>query len=576
MLHYQIPHKAWLKPNLWDLIAFVVILGILGGLGFAATQMHAPYHAGTPLTISLSPWMLPRYAAHTVLRMLIAFICSLVVTLTLAPLAAKNKQAEKCLIPLIDILQSVPILGVLSITIVFFINLFPNHRLGPECAAIFAIFTSQVWNMILSFYQSLKTVPKIFYDISAIFHLSAWQRFWRVEVPYAIPGLLWNSMISASAGWFFLVAAEAISVNNQQIMLPGIGSYISLAISHRDLSAIFYATFTMFIVILCYDQLFFRPLLSWAARFQDNDALENNATTRSWVYQLLLKTRWIKKIHALFKKLSQKSLSPSYKRPYTPFNTIQRSATSKQTVIYAWNTIVIGLIGLSVFALWRCMRDSIRLDEIPHVLYLGAITTCKVGILVLLCSLFWIPVGVWIGFRPKLTNRIQPIIQFLAAFPANLVYPLFVTLILRFHLNVEIWTSPLMILGTQWYLLFNVIAGTMQIPKDLQWAAKSLGLKGWLWWKKLLLPAIFPYYITGSMTAAAGCWNASIVSDVLSWGDHTLVATGLGSYIALHSHTGDFSRVTLGIVVMCLYVLIINRLLWRPLYAFSSARFVLE
>ncbi len=576
MFHYQIPHKAWLKPNLWDLIAFVVILGILGGLGFAATQMHRPYHVGTPLTISLSPWMLPHYAAHTVLRMFIAFICSLVITLTLAPLAAKNKHVEKFLIPLIDILQSVPILGVLSITIVFFINLFPNHRLGPECAAIFAIFTSQVWNMILSFYQSLKTVPKTFYDISAIFHLSAWQRFWRVEVPYAIPGLLWNSMISASAGWFFLVAAEAISVNNQQIMLPGIGSYISLAISRMDLRALFYATFTMFIVILCYDQLFFRPLLSWATRFQDNDALENNPTTRSWVYQLLLKTRWIKKIHALFKKLSQKCVNPSYKRPYTPFNPIQRSETSKQTFIYAWNIIVMGLVGFAVFALWRCMRDSIRLDEIPHVLYLGAITTCKVGILVMLCSLFWIPVGVWIGFRPKLSDRIQPIIQFLAAFPANLVYPLFVTLILRFHLNVEIWTSPLMILGTQWYILFNVIAGTMQIPKDLRWAAKSLGLKGWLWWKKLLLPAIFPYYITGSMTAAAGCWNASIVSDVLSWGDHTLIATGLGSYIALHSHTGDFSRVTLGIVVMCFYVLIINRLLWRPLYAFSSARFVLE
>ncbi|MBP6104800.1 MAG: ABC transporter permease subunit [Gammaproteobacteria bacterium] len=538
--------------------------------------MHAPYQAGTPLTLSLSPWMLPHYAAHTVLRMLIAFICSLVVTFTLAPLAAKNKQAEKCLIPLIDILQSVPILGVLSMTFVFFINLFPNQRLGPECAAIFAIFTSQVWNMILSFYQSLKTVPKTFYDISAIFHLSAWQRFWRVEVPYAIPGLLWNSMISTSAGWFFLVAAEAISVNNQQIMLPGIGSYISLAISHRDLSALFYATFSMFIVILCYDQLFFRPLLSWAARFQDNDALENNSTSRSWVYQLLLKTRWIKKIHALFKKLSQQCLNPSDKRPCKPFKAIQHAATSRQIVIYAWNTIVIGLIGVAVFMLWRCMRDSIRLDEIPHVFYLGAITTCKVGILVMLCSLLWIPVGVWIGFRPKLTHRILPIIQFLAAFPANLVYPLFVTLILRFHLNVNLWTSPLMILGTQWYILFNVIAGTMQIPKDLQWAAKSLRLKGWLWWKKMLLPAIFPYYITGSMTAAAGCWNASIVSDVLSWGDHTLIATGLGSYIALHSHTGDFSRVTLGIVVMCFYVLVINRLLWRPLYTFSSARFVLE
>ncbi len=576
MFHYQIPRKTLsLKPTIWDLIAFALILGILGSLGLAALQMNTPYQLGTPMTLSLSPWMLPVYAAKTMLRMLIAFVCSLIATLIIAPIAAKNKQAEKCLIPLIDILQSVPILGVLSMTIVFFIRLFPNHLLGPECAAIFAIFTSQVWNMILSFYQSLKTVPTTFYDIANVFHLSTWQRFWRIEVPYAIPGLLWNSIISASAGWFFLVAAEAISINHQQILLPGIGSYISVAISQMDLKALCYATLSMLIVILCYDQLFFKPLMSWATRFQEGDSVENSANNRSWVYRLLLKTRWIKSIGYFFRAFSQRWERSSYSMP-TTFKSFDFSQNVKNIMVYLWNLILAALIGLSLFLLWDCMKDSIQLHEIPHVFYLGAITALKVAILIILSSLLWVPVGVWIGFRPRLTRHIQPLIQFLAAFPANLVYPIFVTLILHFHLNVEIWSSPLMILGTQWYILFNVIVGTLQIPKDLQWAAKSLGLKGWLWWKKLLLPAIFPYYVTGSMTAAAGCWNACIVSDVLEWGNHKLVATGLGSFIAESSSAGDFPRVILGIVVMSVYVLVINRCVWRKLYLFSSARFVLE
>ncbi len=573
---YQSPRKPFhLKPNIWDLVAFVLVLGILGSLGLAATQMNAPYQGGTPMTLSLSPWMLPSYAAKTMLRMLIAFICSLMVTLIIAPIAAKNKQAEKLLIPLIDILQSVPILGVLSMTLVFFIRLFPNHLLGLECAAIFAIFTSQVWNMILSFYQSLKTVPATFYDIANVFHLSIWQRFWRIEVPYAIPGLLWNSIISASAGWFFLVAAEAISLNNQQILLPGIGSYISVAIRQMDLPALCYATLSMLMVILCYDQLFFRPLMSWATRFQEGDAVENSANNPSWVYRLWLKTRWFKRIGAFFRSFSQRRALPTYTIP-PAFKSFDFSQTAKQTMVYAWNLLLAALIGLSLFLLWNCMKDSIQLHEIPYVFYLGAITALKVAILVILSSLLWVPVGVWIGFRPRLTRYIQPFIQFLAAFPANLVYPIFVTLILHFHLNVEIWSSPLMILGTQWYILFNVIVGTQQMPKDLQWAAKSFGLKGWLWWKKLLLPAIFPYYVTGSMTAAAGCWNACIVSDVLEWGNHKLVATGLGSFIAENSSAGDFPRVVLGIVVMSVYVLVINRWVWRKLYLFSSKRFVLE
>lgn len=544
-------------------------------LGWALTQMASPYQIGETISISLLPKALPGYTAHTILRMLLAFMAAVIVTLIVAPLTAKNKHAEKFLLPMIDILQSIPILGVLSITIVFFIKLFPNRLLGPECAAIFAIFTSQVWNMILSLYQSLKTIPKTFYEVADIFHLSAWQRFWRIEIPYAMPGLLWNSMISASAGWFFLVAAEAISVNNQQILLPGIGSYISVAIHHRNLRAICYATLVMFGVILVYDQLFFRPLLSWANRFSA-EALENHSPTYSWVYRLLAKTRWLKKINFLLGYLSEHFVNPQFLKTQRPIRILQKYHFNHSISSFFWNGVFIALAIVAIFKIWRFTNINMSFWELKRVFYLGAVTASKVAVLVIFASLLWVPVGVWIGLRPRITQIIQPIIQFLAAFPVNLIYPIAVTLILHFQLNVEIWTAPLMILGTQWYILFNVIAGTQEIPKDLQLAAKSLGLKGWLWWKKLVLPAVFPYYITGSMTTAAGCWNASIVSEVLEWGPDKLVATGLGSYIEHYTSSGDFTRVILGVVVMCVYVLLINHFVWGKLYAVSSTRFFME
>ncbi len=576
--HYQKPSlRAREAAHYWDLFAFVIILGLLGALAWAAVQMHSPYHLAEPIKISLSPWALPAYAARTMLRMLLAFLCSVLVTLIVAPLAAKNKQAEKLLIPMIDILQSVPILGVLTISVIFFIHLFPNRLLGPECAAIFAIFTAQVWNMILSLYQSIKTVPKSFYEVSRIFHLSGWQCFWRIEIPYAMPGLLWNSMISASASWFFLVAAEAIAVDNQHIMLPGIGSYIAQAIQQMDLRAMVYATGTMLLVILLYNQLFFRPLIAWSARF-NADSIEDAAPPRSWAYQVMLKSHGFKIIRKMINRYMVEPLlhpkTPVWPRPWRW--DLARYEPYRAWMIQGWNALLIALLICSCISIWHFISHAVQLAEMQRVFYLGAITALKVTVSVVLSSLLWVPIGVWIGQRPQLTQLAQGIIQFLAAFPANLVYPIAVTGILHFHLNVELWTIPLMILGTQWYILFNVIAGTTRIPKDLQLAAKNLGLRGFLWWKKLALPGIFPYYVTGSMTAAAGCWNACIVSDVLQWGTHKLVATGLGAYIAEHSQTGDFERVALGIAVMCFYVLMINHFLWGKLYALAAVHFVEE
>lgn len=573
--YYQAPKiTLGLKPNAWDALALIIILGILAALAHAASTMDTPYPIGVPLKISLEVTALPGYAAHTVLRMFIALFFSFLFTLIVAPLAAKNKPAEKILLPLIDILQSVPILGVLAITVTSFIQLFPNSRLGPECAAIFAIFTSQVWNMTLSFYQSIRTTPKEFYETAAVFHLSAWQQFWRIEVPYAIPGLLWNTMISLSAGWFFVVACEAISVANQSILLPGIGSYISVAISEANLPAITYSIISMLVVILLYDQLLFRPLLTWARRF--NLSLHESTHHRPWFYELLIKTQALKYCSQFLSNFFGFFLYAPY-----PFKIKKNFTAKSNTAINSrlsalWNLLLLFVVMTAILFLWKFITESISVGEIQHVFYLGAITTLKVVLLILFASLIWVPIGVWVGLHPKIGHWIQPMTQFFAAFPVNLVYPIAVTFIIRFKLNVEIWTAPLMILGTQWYILFNVIAGALAIPQELHLVTKNLRIKGWLWWKRLALPALFPYYITGSMTAAAGCWNASIVADVLEWGDHRLIASGLGSYISEYTTVGDFPRILLGIGVMCLYVLGINHFIWRKLYDLSASRFTLE
>ncbi len=582
--HYEIPQRPSKQiPNLWDVYAFIIIFGIFAAFAWAASQMLSPYNVGQPLEISLAPAALPGYALRTVLRMFLALLLSLGVTLTIAPLAAKNPKAEKLIIPLIDILQSIPILGMLSLTVVVFISLFPNSLLGPECAAIFAIFTSQVWNMILSFYQSIKTVPKDYYDAATMFHLSTWQRFWRIEFPYAIPSLLWNTMLSMSAGWFFVVASEAISVSNQSILLPGIGSYIHKAIVESNMLAIFYAILTMFIVILIYDQLLFRPLLVWAERFKTS-TVEDELLSTSWFHDLLTRTYLLKRFKNIFQKLYDLSLLCNNLVPkkylFNSFpHTFLKPYWHNRLAHYAnllWNSLLLlSTLAVGVF-LWHYLAKKLGFSEVQKVIFLGGITGLKVAFLIILASLFWIPIGVKIGLNPRLTQKVQPLIQFLAAFPVNLVYPVVVLTVLKFHLNVEIWTMPLIILGTQWYILFNVVAGASSIPKDLQLVAQNFGVKNWLLWKRLMLPAIFPFYVTGAITAAGGAWNASIVAEVLQWGNQKLVATGLGSYIAEYTRTGDFPRIVLGIGVMCTYVILINRLLWNKLYNFATTRFALE
>jgi len=573
---WGLPLIAWpsrLRPNYWDLVALPMVLGVIALVAWGGMAMSARYQIGQVLAISLDPWRLPEYALRTVLRMACGLVASLVFSLAYAALAAKSRRAEKILIPVLDILQSVPILGFLSITVTGFMALFPGRLLGVECAAIFAIFTSQAWNMTFSVYQSLRTVPSELIEAGRMYHLSSWKRFWRLEVPHAIPSLVWNMMMAVAGGWFFVVASEAITVAGQTIMLPGIGSYIATAIVQRDLAAIGYAVLVMFVVILLYDQLLFRPLLAWSRKFlADSSADEDNI--RPWFLIVLQRARVFELVQSGVLEVSRiiDNALAALARRRRPG--VERQPRPEFELVF--NIALLGLAAAAAVWIVAFIRETVDLSEIGWVFLLGLATAARVLILIGLASLMWVPIGVAIGLRPQLADRVQPIVQFLAAFPANLFFPVAVVLILRFRLNPQIWLSPLMILGTQWYILFNVIVGTTALPLELRRAAQNLGVRRLLWWRRVILPAIFPAYVTGAVTAAGGSWNASIVSEVVQWGDTTLTATGIGAYIARTTAEGDGARIALGISVLCLYVLAFNRLLWRRLYDLAAERLRLD
>ncbi|GAB4393346.1 MAG: ABC transporter permease subunit [Gammaproteobacteria bacterium] len=558
--------------NVWDVCALLLVIGVLSLIAWTTRQMATPYQLGQALPMSLEPGHLPTYAARTVMRIAIALFFSLLFTFTFGTWAAKSERAAAILLPLIDVLQSVPVLSFLAISVVAFIALFPNSLLGPECASIFAIFTSQAWNMVLGFYQSLRTVPHDLREAASMFHLSAWQRFWRIEVPFSMPSLLWNTMMSLSASWFFVVASEAISVAKQDIRLPGIGSYIVLAIEKADLFAVGYAILTMFLVILIYDQLIFRPLIAWSERFKWQ-LTPDDQPPASWFLDVLERTQLVRKLSGWI------SAGFGWFFNLTPSRAQRQDEVSPPKKIKhfgaGWYIVLVISIAAMGFLLGRFIFASVPLIEVAHVFLLGLITALRVFVLIIIASIIWIPIGVWIGRRPFATAIAQPIIQFLAAFPAYLLFPVVVILIVKFNLNVEVWVTPLMILGSQWYILFNVIAGVASIPKDLYQVAANFGVTGWQWWRRLILPGIFPYFITGVITAAGGAWNASIVAEVVTWGNTTLHATGLGAYITKYTNLGDFPRIALGTAAMCILVLVFNRILWRPLYHIAESRYQL-
>ncbi|MBV8653052.1 MAG: ABC transporter permease subunit [Alphaproteobacteria bacterium] len=564
-----------LRPNRWDLIAFPLVIGMVALTAIGAHQTLAPIESLKEPAVTLDIANLPEYALRTTLRMLAALVASLVFTLTYGTLAAKSRRAELVLIPVLDILQSVPVLGYISLTVVFFMSLFPGQVAGAECAAIFAIFTSQAWNMAFSFYQSLRTVPRDLNEAATSFRFSAWQRFWRLEVPFAMPGLIWNMMMSMSGGWFFVVASEAITVGDKTITLPGIGAYLARAIAEKDIGAVFWVILAMTAVIILYDQLMFRPLVAWADKFRFEQTGAQSVPT-SWFRTLIQRARLFTAARRPLDRLGRAALRlhlplRGFGAPSVP---LEGPASSLIDVV--WFCLVLAGAAWAAWQVVAFVATTLGWSDVLTVLELGAFTLVRVLLLIVIASVIWVPLGVMIGLRPKLAEKIQPLAQFLAAFPANLLFPIFVVAIVRFDANPDIWLSPLIILGTQWYILFNVIAGTTAYPTDFREAAANFRMHGWQWWRDVMLPGIFPYFVTGAITASGGAWNASIVAEAVSWGDTKLTAHGLGAYIAQTTADGDYPRIVLGIAVMSLFVIIFNRLLWRPLYSYAESSLRLD
>ncbi|HEY3637201.1 MAG TPA: ABC transporter permease subunit [Rhizomicrobium sp.] len=559
-----------LLPGRWDILAAILVFGVIVILADESRSLVAPISTLSTGQLSLSPWALPGYALRTTLRMLAGLIVSLIFTFTYATWAAKSARAGTVLIPLLDILQSIPILGYLSVTYLFFLALAPGRVLGAELAAVFTIFTSQAWNMAFSFYQSLRTVPPELDEAGRVFGLSAWARFWRIETPFAMPSLVWNMMMSMSGSWFFVVWSEAITVGHTTITLPGIGSYIALAIEKRQLGAIFWAVAAMLVVILIYDQLLFRPLVTWADRFRFEQE-QNEEPPESWVLTMFRRSRLIDAVAAPFKH----ALRWSYRLAPPPrmLPTVSRSSAWTRIGDIFW----FGVIGLFIlYACWRVIAFvsvGVSWSDVIEATLLGFATMIRVFVLIALASAIWTPIGIYVGLRPKLSRLVQPIAQFLAAFPANILFPFAVSAIVTFHLNPDIWLSPLMVLGTQWYILFNVIAGASGLPSELRDAATNLQVRGWLWWKKVGFPGVFPFYVTGAITASGGSWNAAIAAEWVNWGSHTLQAHGLGAYIKDATDAGDFHRIVLGIAVMSVLVALANRIFWRPLYWYAERKY---
>ncbi|MEV7602520.1 ABC transporter permease subunit [Kitasatospora sp. NPDC089797] len=572
----SLPSRTARRParTTWvDVVVAAAVLVLLYLALRAGQGTTVRFSTARDATVDTDPARLPYDAARSLLRMFAALVVSVLFTFGYAYAAARSRRLERVLIPALDILQSVPVLAFLTVAVTGFLALFPGSMLGLECAAVFAIFTSQAWNMTFGFYHSLVSLPRELDELSRSFRFSRWTRFWKVELPSGMIGLVWNGMLSFGGGWFFLVASEAISVDNQRYALPGVGSYAGAAIAAGDLGRVGWAIAAMTVMVVGVNFLFWRPLTAWAERFK-NEQSEATEVQRSVVLDLLRRSRLpgllARALRPLGRALNRAGgLFGTDDRPLT-VSPARRRAGDAAFALVAGGIVLWGLVDLG-----RYLADATGLGVFGEPLLLGLATLARVVVLVAVATVVWVPIGVRIGFSPRLTRTAQPLVQILASFPANFLFPLVVWLLLRTGLSIDVGGILLMALGAQWYILFNAIAGAMAIPSDLREAMDNLGVRGRQRWRRLIIPGIFPAYVTGGITASGGAWNASIVSEVVTFGGTTLTATGLGAYIAGATERGDYPHLLAGVAVMSLYVVALNRLLWRRLYRLAERRYSL-
>jgi NitT/TauT family transport system permease protein len=554
-----------------DVAVGIAVLLLIYAVVRVGAGARAPAHPSS--TISISPSNLPYYAARSLLRMFIALVFSYAFSLGYAYVAARSPRWRRVLIPALDILQSVPVLGFLAITVTFFVALFPGSELGFECAAIFAVFTSQAWNITFSFYHSLISQPSEFNEASKLMGLSRWKRFWTVDVPGGAIGLVWNGMMSFGGSWFFLTASELITVKSTTYTLPGVGSYVGVAEREGKLADVVWGILTMIIIILVVNFFFWRPLVAFVEKFRVEQS-ESELKARSLVLDTLRRSSWPQAIgrgkRALARPVNRVmgQLTGIDDQSLASHESRRRAADAAFFVVLA---LALGYGLYSMLAYIATGADGLAV--FGTAFYDGLLTFLRVAVVVAASSIVWVPVGVWIGFNPRVAQFMQPIVQVAASFPANFIFPFAIVIFLDLGISLNYGAILLMLLGTQWYVLFNVIAGASAVPSDLKEAMDNLGVRGLDRWRRLILPAIFPAYVTGAITAAGGAWNATIVAEIVYYSHRTLIATGLGSFIA--ENTIHLPELFAGLLVMSLYVTGLNVLLWRRMYKLAETKFAL-
>lgn len=517
--------------------------------------MHGDFNEQNVSAISLDAWNLLYYSLRTSMRFLLGMAWSLLFSVVFAVLAARYTPLRRVILPFVNFMESVPLVGFLTFTTVYFLNLYPHSVMGLECTAIFAVFTGQAWNMMLTLYQTLRIVPKELDEAARSFNYNPWQRFWRLEFIYSVPGLLWNAMVSQSAAWFALVASEAIPVGDRSVELPGVGSYIAEALAQQNVPAILYAIVALAANIVLLDQLVFRPLVRYTARFKYEDVTASRPLGNPWFYNSLAFSHVGAALGHTLRALADLWL---FKLP---------------RLWYALGLHRLFRLAAKGNWLWRSLW------------YLGVVLACvwfgyrlweyfpKQYFAMLLSVAIFTPLGVWIGMNPRLVKIFQPIIQILAAIPPNIFYPLIAAFIAIYHQDLGWWAIPMIMLGTQWYVLFNVIAGVSAIPTQITEVSETFGLRRFRWWRYYMLPAIFPYIVTGIISAAGGAWNSAIAAEVIQWGSTTLSATGLGAFISVVTDAGKNPESALGCAAMCALVALCIIFVWQPLYRIAETKF---
>ena len=558
-----------------DIIVCVGIIALFGISAFLLQRINQPIGPkGIPSVVSTDLINLPYYTLRSVFRMMLALIASLIFTIVYGSLAARSRRLGKVLMPLLDILQSVPILGFLSATVTIWLVIFPRSMMGVEAASIFAIFTSQAWNMTFSFHRSLLSEPKELDEAVRSLQLTHWQRFWVLDMPNSMIPLLWNCMMSVGGGWFFLTASEMISVNNHTYALPGVGSFVAQSAAENKLGNIWWAIASMIVVVLAIDFFLWKPLTAWSERFRITQSAADEER-HSAILTLIRHSHADEVISKLFSPIRE--WLDLVTRPFGRTGSKwPRKASQRKIGDLIFNIVMIVLIVACAAQMLYFVATRTGLQEFATAGVLGALTFARVAVLILVSSLIWVPVGVYIGMNPKISRIMQPVVQILASFPANFVFPFAMMWFMAWHIDLGWGSIILMALGTQWYILFNVIAGASAIPDDLREMTRSFRLNNALRWKTLILPAIFGSWCTGGITAAGGAWNASIVAEIVEYGKNHMETQGLGAYITSATTSGNSVKTLVGVTVMSLIVVLSNRLFWTPLQRYSAKRYVLN